>query len=270
MTHTQILFRSDAREKVTRGAARLADAVRITLGPKSTSVLIQRKWGPPLVCNDGVMIAKQINPEDPEENLGAKMMRQPAKKTGETAGDDTSTATVLANAVFADGVRNVVAGASAVDLKHGLDRGLRAAIASLRATSRPVKTRREKAQVATISAHNDPTMGELVVDAMEKVGGEGVITVEESKTTETVLEVVEGLQFDRGYVSPYFVLDPDKMEVTSVRSRSDSSIRCGAPVRDRWQSPSCVRATTVALIFYEVRGGEAKAGEVISKNQRHR
>jgi chaperonin GroEL len=212
MTAKQVLFRSTAREKVLRGAAQLADAVRITLGPKSKSVLIQKKWGAPIVCNDGVTIAKEMELEDPEENLGAQMLRQAAEKTGDLVGDGTSTATILAQAIYADGVRNVAAGASAVDLKRGLDRGLGAAVAALKAMSKPVGSRKEKAQVATISAHNDPTIGELVADAMEKVGGDGVITVEESKTIETTLEVVEGLQFDRGYLSPYFVTDTGALE----------------------------------------------------------
>ena len=207
-----ILFRSQAREKILHGAAQLADAVRITLGPKSKSVLIQKKWGTPLVCNDGVTIAKETELEDPVEDLGARMLRQAAERTGDAVGDGTSTSTILAHAILADGIRNVVAGASAVDLKRGLDRGLKAAIDSLRALSRPVKTRLEKAQVATISAHNDPAIGELVAEAMEKVGGEGVITVEESKTTETVLEVVEGMQIDRGFISPYFITHAEKME----------------------------------------------------------
>jgi chaperonin GroEL len=212
MTHKQILFHSAAREKILRGTTALADAVRVTLGPKSKSVLIQKKWGVPIVCNDGVTIAKEIDLKDPEENLGAQMLRQAAEKTGEAVGDGTSTSTILAQAIFADGTRNIVAGASGVDIKRGLDRGLKIAVEALRAMSRPVRTRREKAQVATISAHNDPSVGELVADAMEKVGDEGVITVEESKTTETVLEVVEGMQFDRGFISPYFITDAEKME----------------------------------------------------------
>ncbi|MCZ4126276.1 chaperonin GroEL [Stutzerimonas balearica] len=212
MAHTRILFRSAAREKVLRGTTQLADAVRVTLGPQSKSVLIKRQWGPPMVCNDGVTIAKQVELEDPEESLGAQMLRQAAERTGEAVGDGTSTATVLAQAIFADGVRNVVAGASAIDIKRGLDQALKVAIASLASQSRPVRTRKEKAQVATLSAHNDEAMGELVADAMEKVGGEGVITVEESKTLETVVEVVEGMRFERGYVSPYFVTDTEKMQ----------------------------------------------------------
>ena len=212
MAHKQILFHSAAREKILRGTAALADAVRVTLGPKSKSVLIQKKWGAPIVCNDGVTIAKEVDLKDPEENLGAQMLRQAAERTGEAVGDGTSTSTILAQAIFADGTRNVVAGASGIDIKRGLDRGLRIAVEALRAMSRPVKTRKEKAQVATISAHNNSSIGELVADAMEKVGDEGVITVEESKTTETVLEVVEGMQFDRGFISPYFITDAEKME----------------------------------------------------------
>jgi chaperonin GroEL len=212
MAYKQILFHSEAREKVLRGATKLADAIRVTLGPKSKSVLIQKKWGAPLVCNDGVTIAKEFTLKDPEENLGAQMLRQASERTGEAVGDGTSTAAILAHALFADGTRNVVAGASAIDMKRGLDRGLETAVKALKAMSRPVSSRKEKAQVAALSAHNDDAIGNLVADAMERVGNEGVITVEESKTTETVLDVVEGMQFDRGYISPYFVTNAERME----------------------------------------------------------
>jgi chaperonin GroEL len=212
MPHKEILYRSEAREKILKGVSALADAVRVTLGPKSKCVLIEKKWGVPVVCNDGVTIAKEVVLEDPAENLGAQMIRQAAERTGTAVGDGTSTAILLAHAIVADGVRNVVAGASAVDLKRGLERGARAVTESLKALSRPVKSRKEKAQIATISAHNDAVLGELVADAMEKVGGEGVISLEESKTTETQVEVVEGLQFDRGYLSPYFITNPEKMD----------------------------------------------------------
>jgi chaperonin GroEL len=193
MAHKQVRFRSAAREKILAGATLLADAVRITLGPTSKAVLIQRGWGAPLVCDDGVTIAKEFSLKDPEENLGVQMLRQAAEKTGERVGDGTSTATLLAHAILADGVRNVTAGASAIELKRGLDRGAKVAIEALQAMSRPVSARKEKAQVAAISAHGSAEIGELVAEAMEKVGNEGVITVEEAKTTETELEVVEGM-----------------------------------------------------------------------------
>jgi chaperonin GroEL len=212
MGHKQVFFRSEAREKILHGATGLADAVRVTLGPKSKSVLIEKKWGKPIVCNDGVTIAREFDLEDAEENLGAQMIREAAERTGDDVGDGTSTATVLAHAILAEGVRNLAAGASAVDLKRGLDRGLRIAVSDLKAISRPVSSRKEKAQVATISAHNDSSIGELVADALERVGQEGVISVEEAKGTETTLEVVDGMQFDRGFLSPYFVTDPEQLE----------------------------------------------------------
>src|SRR5690348_13196227 len=212
MPHKQVLFRSAAREKILRGATQLADAVRVTLGPRSKSVLIEKKWGAPIVCNDGVTIAKEFDLKDPEEDLGARMLRQAAEKTGDLVGDGTSTATVLAHAILSDGVRNVVAGASAIDLKRGLDRATKRVVLTLKELSRPVESRKEKGQVATISAHNDAEIGNLVAKAMEKVGDDGVITVEEAKTTETALEVVEGMQFDRGFISPYFISNPERME----------------------------------------------------------
>ncbi len=205
-------FRAEAREKILKGVTALADAVRVTLGPRSRCVLIERKWGAPVVCNDGVTIAKELELADPEENLGVRVLRQAAEKTGDAVGDGTSTATLLAHGIYVEGVRNVAAGANAIDLKRGLDRGLAAAVAALKALSRPVQSRKEKVQVATISAHNDAKIGELVADAIERVGGDGVITVEEAKGTETTVEVVEGMQFDRGYLSGYFASDSEKME----------------------------------------------------------
>jgi chaperonin GroEL len=266
MAIKHVLFRSAAREKVLRGTTELADAVRITLGPKSKSVLIQKKWGVPVVCNDGVTIAKEMELEDPEENLGAQMLRQAAEKTGDAVGDGTSTATILAHAIFAEGVRNVAAGASAIDLKRGLERGLETAVGALKGLSKPVSNRKEKAQVATVSAHNDPAIGELIADAMEKVGGEGVITVEESKTTETTLEVVEGMQFDRGYLSAYFVTDPERMEIVLenpailIHEKKISSMKDLLPVLEQ-----VVKLSRPLLIIAEDIDGEALATLVVNK-----
>ena len=266
MTYKQVLFRSAAREKVLRGATQLADAVRVTLGPKSKSVLIQKKWGAPIVCNDGVTIAKEFDLKDPEENLGARMLRQAAEKTGDAVGDGTSTATILAHAIYADGVRNVVAGASAIDLKRGLDRGCKRAIDALKALSRPVAARLEKAQVATISAHNDPAIGELVAEAMEKVGGEGVITVEESRTTETTLDVVEGMQFDRGYLSPYFVTNAEKMEAVLedayvlLADRKIASLNDFLPLLDQ-----AAKSGRPLLVVAEEVEGEALATLIVNQ-----
>ncbi len=213
MTHTQLRFSDEARAKVLAGATVLASAVRVTLGPKAKSILIEKKWGSPLVCDDGVTIAKEVNLKDPEENLGAQMLRQAAVRTGELVGDGTSTSTVLAHAVYADGLRNVTAGASAIDIKRGLDHGTKLAVEELAKLSRPVTNIKEKAQVATISAHGDAAIGELVAEALDKVGDEGTVSIEEAKGTETSLEVVDGMQFDRGYLSAYFVTDPERMEV---------------------------------------------------------
>jgi chaperonin GroEL len=212
MPQKQLLFRNEARAKLLRGATALADAVRITLGPRSKSVLIGKKWGSPIVCNDGVTIARDLELKDLDEDLGVRMIRQAAERTGDAVGDGTSTSTLLAHAIYADGVRNVEAGASAIDIKRGLDRGLRAAVAAIQRFSRPVTGRREQVQIATISAHNDEQIGALVADAVEKVGAEGTVSLEDAKGTETALEVVEGLSFDRGFLSPYFVTDAARME----------------------------------------------------------
>ena len=266
MAHKKVLFRSEAREKVLRGVNALADAVRVTLGPKSKSVLIEKSFGTPIVCDDGVTIAKEFDLEDPVENLGAQMVRQAAERTGDAVGDGTSTATILAQAIFADGVRNVVAGASAVDLKRGLERGVRTVVSSLKALSRPVQSRLEKAQVATISAHNDTTIGNLVADAMEKVGDEGVITVEESKTTETQLEVVEGLQFDRGFLSPYLITDPEKMEAVLEDARVLLTDRKISVMKDLLPILEQVaRSGQPILIVAEDVEGEALATLVVNK-----
>ena len=266
MPHKRVLFRSVAREKLLRGAGQLADAVRVTLGPKSKSVLIQKKWGVPLVCNDGVTIAKEFDLEDAEENLGAQMLRQAAEKTGEAVGDGTSTSVLLAHAMFGDGVRNVVAGASAIDLKRGLERAAKATVDQLKALSRPVKERKEKAQVATISAHNDPVIGELVAEAMEKVGNEGVITVEESKTTETTLDVVEGMQFDRGFISPYFITNTDKMEAVLedalilICDRKISALKDLIPLLEQ-----VAKAARPLLVLAEDVEGEALATLIVNQ-----
>ena len=212
MPHKKLLFQSAAREKILTGATAIADAVRVTLGPRSKCVLIEKRWGAPIVCNDGVTIAKEFALQDHEENLGAQVLRGAAERTGDAVGDGTTTSMILAHAMLAEGVRNVAAGASAVDLKRGLDRAVKVAAAQLRQLAKPVETLREKEQVATISAHNDPSIGELVARAIDRVGAEGAVTVEEAKGTETVLDIVDGLQFDRGFLSPYFVTDTEKME----------------------------------------------------------
>ena len=266
MSHKHVLYRSEAREKLLRGVAALADAVKVTLGPKSKCVLLERKFGSPIVCNDGVTIAKEMALEDPTENLGAQMIRQAAERTGDAVGDGTSTATLLAHAIFAEGLRNVVAGASAVDIKRGLDQGTRVVVESLRTLSRPVKSRLEKAQVAAISAHNDTSIGELIADAMGKVGDEGVITLEEAKTTETQLEVVEGLQFDRGYLSPYFVTDAEKMEVVLEDARVLLTDRKLTVMKDLLPLlEQIARAGEALLVIAEDVEGEALATLVVNR-----
>ena len=266
MPAKQFQFRSDARQSILRGANILADAVRVTLGPKSKCVLIEKKFGRPIVCDDGVTIAKEVELKDPEENLGAQMIREAAERTGDAVGDGTTTSTLLAHAILAEGVRNVAAGASAVDLKRGLTRGLKAAVESIRALSRPVTNQREKAQVATISAHNNSAVGDMVAEAVEKVGAEGAITVEESKTTETVLEIVEGMQFDRGFISPYFVTDAEGMEAALdeplilLHEKKISNVKDLLPLLEQ-----IVHAGKPLLIISEDVEAEALATLVLNK-----
>lgn len=212
MNYKKVIFREAAREKILKGATTLYDTIRITLGPKSKSVLIDKKFGKPIVCNDGVTIATEMTLKDPSENLGVQILKEAAERTGDVVGDGTSTSTILAYSIYAEGLRNIAARASAIELKKGIERGMKVVVGQLEKIARPVKGKLEMAQVAAISAHNNESIGNLVADAVEKVGSEGVITVEEAKGMETTLDVVEGMQFDRGYLSAYFITDTQKME----------------------------------------------------------
>lgn len=191
MNSKQVIFRETAREKILKGTTMLYETIRVTLGPKSKSVLIDKKWGKPLVCNDGVTIAREFSLKDPNENIGVQVLKEAAERTGEIVGDGTSTSTILAYSIYAEGLRNIAARASAIDLKKGIERGMKTVLDSLTKMSRPVKGRTEMAQVATISAHNNENVGNLVADAIEKVGHEGVITVEEAKGMQTTLRSEE-------------------------------------------------------------------------------
>ena len=207
-----ITYDSEARNALKRGVDKLADAVKVTLGPKGRNVIIDKKFGAPTVTKDGVTVAKEIELEDAVENMGAQMLREVASKTSDVAGDGTTTATVLAQAIVREGIKNVVAGANPMDLKRGIDLAVAKIVEGLREISRDVKDKTDIANVGSISANNDRTIGDLIADAMDKVGKDGVITVEEAKGTDTHLDVVEGMQFDRGYLSPYFVTEPDSMK----------------------------------------------------------
>jgi chaperonin GroEL len=207
-----VKFGAEARNKVLAGVRVLADAVTVTLGPKGRNVVLEKSYGAPTITKDGVTVAKEIQLEDKFENMGAQMVKEVASKTSDVAGDGTTTATVLARAIYSEGAKMVAAGHDPMSLKRGIEKGVAAAVEELKRLSKPTKEQKEIAQVGTISANNDSTIGEIIAKAMEKVGKEGVITVEEAKSLETTLEVVEGMQFDRGYLSPYFVTDPEKME----------------------------------------------------------
>src|SRR5512144_184443 len=208
-----IQFSEGARARILTGVNTLADAVKVTLGPKGRNVVIEKSWGAPTVTKDGVTVAKEIELEDKFENMGAQMVREVASKTSDVAGDGTTTATVLAQAIFREGIKLVAAGMNPMELKRGIEKAVAAVIEELGKMSKPTRDSEEIAQVGTISANSDETIGKILAEAMEKVGKEGVITVEEAKSMETELEVVEGMQFDRGYISPYFVTDPEKMVV---------------------------------------------------------
>jgi len=213
MSSKIINFGSDARSSLKKGLDQLADAVRITLGPKGRNVIIDKKFGAPTITKDGVTVAKEVELEDPIENMGAQMVKEVASKTSDIAGDGTTTATILAQSIFHEGLKNVTAGLNPTHLKRGIDKAIRSVVDELEKLSKPVGGKAEIRQVGTISANNDPSIGNLIAEAMDKVGKDGVITVEEAKSTETNLDVVEGMQFDRGYLSPYFVTNPDSMSV---------------------------------------------------------
>ena len=212
MAAKEIRYGANAREKVLRGVDILADAVKVTLGPRGRNVLIEKSWGSPKTTKDGVTVAKEIDLEDKFENIGAKMVKEVASKTSDVAGDGTTTATILAQAIFREGSKLVAAGVNPMGIKRGIEKAVGVVVEELKRVSKPTKEKKEIAQVGTVSANNDSTIGDIIAEAMEKVGKEGVITVEEAKGVETTLDIVEGMQFDRGYLSPYFVTDPEKME----------------------------------------------------------
>src|SRR5471030_695775 len=212
MAAKELHFDVDARAALKRGVDQLAEAVKVTLGPRGRNVVIDKKFGAPTITKDGVTVAKEIELSDPVENMGAQMVKEVTTKTSDVAGDGTTTATVLAQAIFREGLKNVTAGANPMAIKRGIDKAVAAVVEELKKISVPTSGRKEIAQVGTISANNDKEIGDLIAEAMEKVGKDGVITVEEARGLETTLETVEGMQFDRGYLSPYFITDPEKME----------------------------------------------------------
>ncbi|MCB0395597.1 MAG: chaperonin GroEL [Flavobacteriales bacterium] len=263
----EIIFDIEARDALKRGVDALANAVKVTLGPKGRNVIIDKKFGAPSITKDGVTVAKEIELEDPIENMGAQMVKEVASKTGDVAGDGTTTATVLAQAIVTAGLKNVAAGANPMDLKRGIDKAVEATVESLRKLSKSVGHDSDKIeQVATISANSDATIGKLIADAMGRVKKEGVITVEEAKGTETTVEVVEGMQFDRGYISPYFVTDPEKMEAVLdapyilIYDKKISVMKDLLPVLEK-----CVQSGKPLLIIAEDVDGEALATLVVNK-----
>jgi chaperonin GroEL len=266
MAAKELIFNTDARSALKRGVDQLAEAVKVTLGPKGRNVVIDKKFGAPTVTKDGVTVAKEIELSDPLENMGAQMVKEVATKTSDNAGDGTTTATVLAQAIFREGLKNVTAGANPMALKRGIEKAVAAVVEELKRMSIPTAGRKEIAQVGSISANNDKEIGELIAEAMEKVGKDGVITVEEAKGLETTLETVDGMQFDRGYVSPYFVTDPEKMEAVLedgfvlIHDKKISSMKDLLPVLEK-----VAQQGRPLLIIGEDIEGEALATLVVNK-----
>ena len=262
----QLFFDTDARDRLKKGVDALADAVKVTLGPKGRNVIIDKKFGAPTITKDGVSVAKEIELKEPIENMGAQLVKEVASKTADQAGDGTTTATVLAQAIFGVGIKNVAAGANPMDLKRGIDKAVAAVVAELKANSKPISTSKEIAQVATVSANNDEAIGKMIADAMDKVGKDGVITVEEAKGTETDVKTVEGMQFDRGYLSPYFVTNTEKMEVELdhpyilIYDKKISSMKELLPVLE-----PVAQSGKPLLIIAEDVDGEALATLVVNK-----
>jgi chaperonin GroEL len=261
-----IEFSAEAREKLKRGVDKLANAVKVTLGPKGRNVVLDRKFGSPTVTKDGVTVAKEIELEDNFENMGAQMVKEVASKTSEVAGDGTTTATVLAQAIYREGLKNVTAGANPMALKRGIEKAVEKVVEEIKKISKPLPGKTEIAQVGTISANNDKEIGDLIADAMDKVGKDGVITVEEAKTTKTELEVVEGMQFDRGYLSPYFITNPDSMEamledpLILIHDKKISVMKDLLPILEK-----TVQMGRPMLIISEDVEGEALATLVVNK-----
>lgn len=261
-----IEYSSDARAKLKKGIDQLAESVKVTLGPKGRNVVIEKKFGAPTVTKDGVTVAKEIELKDPIENMGAQMVKEVASKTSDAAGDGTTTATVLAQSIFTEGLKLVTAGANATEIKRGIDEAVKVVVEELKKLSRPIEGKKEIAQVGAISANNDITIGDLIADAMEKVGKDGVITVEEAKSTDTTLEVVEGMQFDRGYLSPYFVTNPENMEAVLedamilIHDKKISSMKDLLPILEK-----VAQTGRPMLIIAEDVEGEALATLVVNK-----
>lgn len=262
----QMSYSEAARASILKGVSALADAVKVTLGPKGRNAVIEKKFGAPTITKDGVTVAKEIELKDPYENMGAQLVKEVASKTSDIAGDGTTTATVLAHAIYREGVKNVSAGANAMELKRGIDLAVTAIINELKKMSKPCQDKKEIAQIATISANNDPEIGRLIADAMDKVGKDGVITVEEAKSMSTSLDVVEGMQFDRGYVSPYFVTDQERMEVVLdnpyilIHEKKISSMKDLLPILEQ-----TAKMGKPLLIIAEEVEGEALATLVVNK-----